>query len=151
MSTSSIPSVHRCARYTPGHSVHWVQARRSWIDKSISELPRGEIVSMEGEVIVVANEGPLLRYRNHDVDRLRLLIDQHGAEVALHESWHLLKVPIPEGFACICISRDEGVPLEPCVDPTAVPQPTSVEEFVDSTVKFGGANLDLSQLRRRQE
>src|SRR5665811_679934 len=69
MSTSSIPSVHRCARYTPGHSVHWVQARRSWIDKSISELPRGEIVSMEGEVIVVANEGPLLRYRNHDVDR----------------------------------------------------------------------------------
>lgn len=39
MSDSSIPLLHRCAQCIPGHSVHWVQARQSWLETHISELP----------------------------------------------------------------------------------------------------------------
>ena len=85
---------HRAAHdrdYRPGHTVHWIQAKKAAADPDGRE--RGQIVdATEQGVVVQFGDGSLRRYRHHDIARLRTLIEQQGRRVTVQERWSLLRL-----------------------------------------------------------
>lgn len=148
---STAPKPRPCALYLAGHTVHWIQGIRSGNAKRDTPLPRGEVLSLDGDLIVIGTDEGLVRYRNHDLNRLKSLLETCGDTVEIDEHWSLITVPNARGRYCISIAKDKGIPLEPCVDPRTVKQPDSVEALADQIAKYGGATLHVDQIRRDAE
>lgn len=113
-----LPSTHRCALYTPGHRVHFIQARLAW--QNPQDDCTAEFLGIEDDVIVVVTElGEVRRFRNHDLDRLVGVLDLCGPRVLLRR--HGVLQTADGGGYMFCVKPDDGEPLDPCVDPDVVP------------------------------
>jgi len=75
-----------CEFYWPGHTVHWIQANRSF-----SEPHRlGHIVVIEENVIGVDFDTEVKRFRNHEVERLIEVVGRYGS-VRVCEKYSILR------------------------------------------------------------
>jgi len=108
MNESSIPPVRDCGRYLPGHSVHWIQARLTW-NQPVAHTAV-EIVHIGAASVLVSADDGLRQFWNHDVDRLRALVEQHGPFGAL-VGYHVLRL---ESGHLLCLKENSEGPLEPC-------------------------------------
>lgn len=139
----------RCALYTPGHSIHWIQARLTWKNPE----PHAVVTITEiDEVgfVVETSDGPV-RFLNHDTVRLQRYVDQVGREGSL-VGYGVLQLPINgEGaIPMICVKRDEGEPLDRCIGPDDLPSlprgATSsqiAEHLLEAARRQGGATTFL--------
>jgi hypothetical protein len=87
-----------CRRYTPGHAVHWIQAKRALRTPPILYA----LVGVAGEHVTVRHEatGSEERWRLHDASRLLAATLLAGSPtVALHEHG-LLTVRGADGRRC---------------------------------------------------
>jgi hypothetical protein len=79
----------QCRSYLPGHTVHWIQARKADEDRTGREP--GEVVETgEGWLIVRLDDGTHRRFGNHDIPRLERLLEEHGTRVVVQERWRVL-------------------------------------------------------------
>lgn len=79
--TDQIPPVRTCGRHRAGHDVHWIQARLTW-SRPVSPTPV-EVLQIGDAHAVLAVEGGLRRFQNHDLIRLQTIVEQHGPFAAL--------------------------------------------------------------------
>ena len=115
---------HRCAYYTPGHNVHFIQARLAW-ENPTAYVP-GEVLDIVDDVVVVATEhGDVRRFRNHDLDRFAWIVRDFGPGVTICDKG-VLRIDARDGGGfTFCVLDDAGAPLGPCLDPDVVPPPPS--------------------------
>lgn len=139
----------RCVLYTPGHSIHWIQARLTWKNpKHHAAVTITEID--EVGFVVETSDGPV-RFLNHDTVSLQRYVDQVGREGSL-VGYGVLQLPTTaEGaIPMICVIRDEGEPLDRCIqsdDLPALPSgatPTQIaEHLLEAVNRQGGATVFL--------
>lgn len=114
-----------CALYTPGHQVHFIQA------KLAREEPEGyrtgTIVSVQDDGwVTVELDCQTRRFWNHDPSWVRRCIEESGGHVGL-PGWGLLHAPSANGGRyCICVSDDGPTPCAPLS--TADSSPTGLFE-----------------------
>jgi hypothetical protein len=78
-----------CRSYLPGHSIHWIQARKAAEDRTGRE--RGEVIETgESWLLVRLDDGTHRRYGNHDIPRLEQLLEEHGTRVEVQERWAVM-------------------------------------------------------------
>jgi hypothetical protein len=78
-----------CGSYRPGHTIHWIQARKAAEDRTGRE--RGEVIETgERWLVVRLDDGTHRRYGNHDIPRLEQLLEEHGTRVEVQERWAIL-------------------------------------------------------------
>ena len=111
MHESALPPARNCGLYTPGHSIHWVQARLTW-NRPVSRTAVEIVELSEAGVLLWADDG-LRRFWNHDLVRLRALVGQHGPFGAL-VGYHALRL---ESGHLICVKEDSEGQQERCTDP----------------------------------
>ena len=103
--TERSPAGHRAAHdrdYRPGHTVHWIQAKKAAADRDGRE--HGHIVeATEQQVVVRFDDGSRRSYR-HGNARLPTLTTQQGRRVTVQERWSLLQL----GRHLISIARTTG-------------------------------------------
>jgi hypothetical protein len=119
--------VWTCGAYRLGHDVHYIQARLSGEDGP------GE----ERTVTSVADDGMIAFLHgapvwNHDPERLRTILAEHGYVVRLG-SKGVLRVPRDDGGA-YCFSVTDKP--DPCREETAEVRPG--ESIVDELLRRGG-------------
>lgn len=108
MTQNSIPPVRDCARFAPGHSVHWIQARL--VRTEPQESTAGEVVHVDDRYLVLAADDGLRRFVNHDLPRVRAIVSQHGPLGAL-VGHHLLRF---ESGHLVSVKEDVEGHLEAC-------------------------------------
>lgn len=93
----------KCALYTPGHQVHFIQAKLSWEGDPL-KYRSGTLVSVEEDGwITVEVDGEQVRVWNHEPARARHRIEASGGLVVLREP-HVLATPTANGNALFSIS-----------------------------------------------
>ena len=121
MASSDYSSTRRCALYTPGHTVHFIQARRAWSNHAA--FVRAEVLAVEDDVIVVVTEkGDVRKFRNHDLGRLARIVQDFGPHGTLC-GHGVLRIEHVGGGYMFAVKPDNGDLLGPCVDPEDVPPP----------------------------
>ena len=126
--TPVIPTPRRCGQYTPGHDVHYIQARLS-----SEHPPRREAVieDIADDGTITFADGPTLW--NHDPVRLRAIVQADGARVDVR-SYGVLHVPHATGGGGFLVCVAEAA--TPCADEPAGPRPG--ESVVDELIRRGG-------------
>jgi len=104
----------KCALYTPGHQVHFIQAKLSWQGDPL-KYRSGSLVSVDddGWISVVIDQAEV-RIWNHEPARARHRIEAAGGLVVLREP-HVLATPTACGNALFSISDT----VTACVAPSA--------------------------------
>ena len=126
--TPVFPTPRRCGQYTPGHDVHYIQARLS------SEHPP----QREAVIEDIADDGTITfadgsTLWNHDPVRLRAIVQADGARVDVR-SYGVLHVPHATGGGGFLVCVAEAA--TPCADEPAGPRPG--ESVVDELIRRGG-------------
>jgi hypothetical protein len=104
----------RCAMYTPGHQVHFIQAKLSWEGDPL-KYRSGTLVSVEDDGwITVEVDGAEVCVWNHEPARARHRIEAADGLVVLREP-HVLATPTANGNALFSISDA----VTACVPPSA--------------------------------
>ena len=103
----------QCGLYTPGHQVHWIQARLARTQVK-PQLP-GLIVSVDDDVVVVATEDGVYRWLHHDMVRLRRAVDEVGP-AATWVGYGLLRLSEARdgSVPMFHVRLDDGTSCEPC-------------------------------------
>jgi hypothetical protein len=134
-STVLMPTVGhaRCARYTPGHQTHAIQARlASEVDPA--NYLNGTVVSVEDDGwITVDVSGEPLRFWTHDPTRVRHCFEESGWHVGLPGYGVLHARSARGGRYCICVS-DRGP--TPCAPPSTAS--SSPEDLYERVLTHGG-------------
>ncbi|MBC7594781.1 MAG: hypothetical protein H7288_12725 [Kineosporiaceae bacterium] len=141
-------TTHRCALYTPGHNVHFIQARKSWQNPEAGVA--AEFLTIEDDVIVVrAESGDVLKFRNHDLKRFARIIHDFGPHVTLRDPGVLRIEHTGSGYL-FCVKPDVGAPLDRCIDPDDVPRaptdrsPEAIAKYlIDRIHGEGGGTMQL--------
>lgn len=76
--------------FRPGHSVHWIQAKKA--SEVLADAEPGRIVAVTAQQVVVEVDGRRRRYAVADPNGIRELIGRYGAEVIVQESWSILRL-----------------------------------------------------------
>jgi hypothetical protein len=121
-----IPYGIRCGSYTPGHDVHYIQARLS-AEHGMGMPARIERVDDDGTIRFV--DGSTLW--NHDPERLRAILDRFGNDAFLM-SRGVLRLPNGTGAYLICVAEAP----DPCRADTATVIPG--ESLADELRRRGG-------------
>ncbi|HZD65463.1 MAG TPA: hypothetical protein VE152_05150 [Acidimicrobiales bacterium] len=123
-----VPPAKHCGLYIPGHTVHFIQAKRSSREEEYPPAS-GEVTGMEGNMITVALADGTHRYRNHEVPRLAEILGGTTGPVVVQWGLHLLKVAGDRGsWYCFAIA-DADEPWRPCdSEPLGSADPRSVVE-----------------------
>jgi hypothetical protein len=123
----------KCALYTPGHQVHFIQAKLSWEGDPLKHRS-GTLVSIENDGwITVEVAGEQVRVWNHEPARARRRIEAAGGLVVLQEQ-HILAAPGANGNPFFSISDTATA----CVPPSeeADNSPTGLVEQLMSRGGF---------------
>jgi hypothetical protein len=134
-----IERVRPCGSYTPGHDVHYIQARKS------GEAGAGQaahIVSVDDDGTITFADGTTLW--NHDPDRLRGLLERHGFDVRLC-AYGVMKLPHDATAYCFCVAPA----ATPCPGPVGPPE--SFEDVVRQVAERGGVMISGQELLRLAE
>jgi hypothetical protein len=135
------PAKH-CGAYTPGHEVHYIQAR---ISSREGPGTSARISAIDDDGTIHFADGTTKW--NHEPKRLRRAVDASGPGVLLC-AHHVLRVPHPGGAYCFCL----GDAPSPCPGPAK--KPTSVEDLVTQLNERGGfliPGADALRLRARPD
>jgi hypothetical protein len=128
-----------CALYTPGHRVHFIQAKLGW-EEDPANHRTGTILSVEDDGwINVDVDGEVLRLWNHEPERARRCLEESGGRVVL-PGHCLLRAPGEEGNYCFSVSTNGPTP---CAGPP--PAGTDPAERIRS---HGGFLLSGPDIRR---
>jgi hypothetical protein len=132
------PTKH-CGAYTPGHEVHFIQARKA------SEAGPGTPATIRS----VADDGTITfadgtTKWNHEPARLRAAIERSGAHVRLG-AYGVLKVPHGAGAYCFCL----GDAPTPCPGPAE--PPASLEDLARLVAERGGFVIPGKEALRLSE
>jgi hypothetical protein len=128
-----------CALYTPGHRVHFIQAKRGW-EADPATYRTGALLSVEDDGWLTAQlEGETVRLWNHEAARLRRIAQPAGLRVALTR-YGVLHVPHERGRYCFSVSTDGP---SPCQGPA--PAATRPMQRIAS---HGGFLLPAEEIRR---
>jgi hypothetical protein len=133
--SGDIGPVRRCALYSPGHTVHFIQARHGWEERR-PKVP-GRLVAVDGNLIVVRMAGRERRYRNHEPERLRSAAERAGGEVILQAGLALLTVP-HEGGGYVFSIADADEPWRACLVEEDDPGPLTTAEIARRILDRGG-------------
>lgn len=101
-----------CTSYRSGHQVHWIQALHSTNKPEVSAQSwQGRVTSVDGQLItVVRDDGQVVRFRNHDPERLIAVLSVSSGEVVVNDEYAILYV----SSRCFSVRRDKRRRLEPC-------------------------------------
>lgn len=134
LATASLDRVDhtKCALYTPGHQVHFIQAKLSWEGDPL-KYRNGTLVSIEddGWITVEVDEAEVCVW-NHEPARARYRIEAAGGLVVLREP-HVLATPSANGNALFSISDTTTA----CVPPSTEPD-NSPTGLVEQLLSRGG-------------
>ena len=98
-----------CALYTPGHRVHFIQAKLGW-EPHPASYRSGTLVSVQDDGwITVDVDGEALRFWNHDPEWARSCFAESAGRVGL-PGHCMLHAPRPSGRYCLCVSTDGPTP-----------------------------------------
>jgi len=127
-----------CALYTPGHQVHFIQARLSAEDDPVHRR-MGKLLALDDNGwITVDVDGELLRFWNHDPGRARACFATSSGNVVL-ASRGLLHAPHEGGRCCMCITTDAPTPC--------MAAPAAGSELADQVMTHGGILVSADELR----
>lgn len=106
----TIQAPRACGLYLPGHSVHWIQARKGREDQVDPPVPC-RLVGWEGDGTVrIEVAGRELRLWNHHPDRLARVVNASKGAVSYQPRWHLLSVATsPGGRALFSVATPSDV------------------------------------------
>lgn len=124
---SEVLPARSCGNYRLGHDVHFIQVRLSGEDGPGEERT---IVSVADDGMISFAQGAPVW--NHDPERLRTVLAQHGDAVRLATKG-VLRVPHDDGSAYCFSVADEP---DPCRDDTAEVRPG--ESIVEELLRRGG-------------
>ena len=100
--------LRHCQLYIPGHSVHWIQAKKSYGEPH----REGRLTAVDGDIVTVDFGDEVKKYRQCDPDRL-LDIVGIGGGVGVCERYSILRTPSRDGHYVFCIA-DVDEPWVPC-------------------------------------
>jgi hypothetical protein len=124
-----------CGLYTPGHQVHWIQAKLAW-EGDPSEYLEGALLEVDDDGwITLQVDGKALRFWNHDPARARECFEASEGRVGLPGN-SVLHAPHEDGRYCICISTNGPTPCLPA--PPSTPDPL---ELVEQMRTHGGFSV----------
>ncbi len=107
-----VPPPKSCTMYSPGHTVHWIQALHTANKPEQIALRRfGHVLRIHGEVVTVDFGATIKGYRNHDIARLHALIASYGTAVVVNEAYSIMRVG---GTWCVSLAPDVGRLLRTC-------------------------------------
>lgn len=109
MPFAELPGPGGCWLYTPGHTIHFIQARLAW-GKGEPDPQIGEIISIEDGLITVALDSGVSQFQNHNLDAVRQAVKAYG-RMAEVRSRGILALNVFEKF---CVRPYDGSPLDPC-------------------------------------
>ena len=97
MSHYGIRAIDRtCGSYSPGHQMHWIQAKKSWEDGQPT-IDVSVVVHNDGRIDLEGDELQVTMW-NHDPERLRDVVECRGCGRAVWKPrFHVLAVPGPSG------------------------------------------------------
>ena len=130
---AEIPPTKPCTLYVPGHTVHFIQARRSCEEPG--EQEHGRIRAIQQGVIAFETATGIRTYRNHETACLRAILVAHGAEAILDGRWQLLKVPHDGGSYYFCVAP-ASAPWRRCRSDT--PSKMDAAALADRALTHGG-------------
>lgn len=112
------PARANCTRHNSGHTPHAIQVRLS--QQSPPEDWQRVVVlgaeGAEGDIVVLAVDGVLHRYRNHEPAVLLWTVGQVGAEAMLNTEYRaLFCLPWPDGGSSVFSLQDADAEPLPCV------------------------------------
>jgi len=134
-----IERVRPCGSYTPGHDVHYIQARKS---REAGDRRSARIGSVEDNGTITFADGTTLW--NHDPARLRGLLAIHGSDVSLR-AYGVMGLPHDGSEYCFCVAP-EATPCPGRADP-----PGSLEDVVRQVAERGGIMISGQNLLRLVE
>jgi hypothetical protein len=104
----------QCASHAPGHAVH--PTRVLLCDSSPDDAWAPVVVmGAVGDVLTVASDAELRRYRNHDTGRLLELADTTGPDALLNERYGFLFLRTwPQDAASVFSLQPADQPPQPC-------------------------------------
>ena len=148
MADSPSPA-NRCVRYSPGHSIHWIQARLTWSEPR----PRTPVSILDIDDTGFSARTPdgVLRFLNHDTQQIREYVGDVGPEGEL-VGYGVLQLPTTGRgtIPMICVKLDGGEPLESCVradEVPSIPRGALSDQIVDHLIRasdsFGGITISL--------
>jgi hypothetical protein len=124
-----------CALYTPGHRVHFIQAKLSW-ESDREMLRRGRLVTVDDDGwITVDVGGDEVRVWNHEAARAHACIEAAHGHVML-KGYGVLAAPSERGRPYFCI----GDVATPCAPPDPEPD-NSPEGIVAQVLSRGGVMI----------
>jgi hypothetical protein len=132
--------VRYCGSFTPGHDVHYIQARRS---AEAREQRPARIDSIANDGTITFDDGSTLW--NHDPVRLRGLVARHGPAVLLC-ALGVMRLPHGGSTYCFCVAPG----ATPCPD-RAAPAPESLEDVARQVAERGGVMISGQELLRLVE
>jgi hypothetical protein len=124
---SAVPRVQYCGKYKLGHDVHFIQARLSWEQPKVRDVV---IESVEDDGTIRFTDQTTTW--NHDPERLRALVAQHGVRAELRVQG-ILGLPHEGGSSYLFSVSDAPTP---CDDGTSGPLPG--ESIADELLRRGG-------------
>jgi len=105
-----------CALYTPGHNVHFIQAKLGW-ETDPATYRHGTVICVQSDGwITVEVDGEPLAFWTHDPARARECFQRSAGIVEL-PGYSLLHAPHAGGRYCICVSTDGPTP---CAAPSPI-------------------------------
>ena len=146
MADSTVPS-QRCVLYTPGHSIHWIQARLTWREPR-PRTPVSIIAIDDGGLLLETPDGTK-RFLNHGTRGISEFVEEVGNDGELVGYGVLQLSPRSNGATpMICIKLDEGEPLDRCRHSDEVPRlprgassEQIAKHLIEATDSFGGASI----------
>ena len=129
-----IPNGITCGAYTPGHDMHFTQARLCW--EAGPGVPN-QIEQVDDDGTIHLADGTTLW--NHDPERLRLILERYGPDVFV-ASHGVVRVPNETGSFMICVAQAP----DPCRPETAEVIPG--ESIRDEVLRRGGAFRKITRI-----
>ena len=103
-----------CVRHQPGHTPHLIQVRLAQ-QCPPDDWRRVVVLGTEGDVVVLAMDEGVRRYRNHDTAVLDWVVGRVGPEAMLNIPEHALFCrPGPGGGSAVFSLQDVDQPHLPC-------------------------------------
>lgn len=98
----------RCSLHLHGHTVHHIQAIRSFAEPHRD----GHLIDVDGNVLTLDFNTEVVRFRNHDPDRLVQIV-RVGNPVRVSPAWSILRTPEIRGSSqcfSICGPEEDWLP-----------------------------------------
>lgn len=132
---SEIRAPKACGLFLPGHSPHWIQARKGWEDQVDVPVPGRLIGCHDDRTVNIEIDGKEIRLWNHQPERLRGAAKASNGVIRYQDRWYLLLVSnSPGGSHLFCVARwSDGH--------TACPQNPPVGSLVELLNTVGGFSV----------